>query len=75
VCVLFRKRGQIEITSEVFQLIQIAGEVLRVVVNWSLGRGVQERDTARERERENVGENIPDFVGWLLVVATIYLKS
>jgi len=50
-----------------------AGEILRVVVNWSLGRGVRER--YREGERENVGEDIPDFVGWLLVVATIYFKS
>lgn len=33
------------------------------------------REGQSERERVNVGENIPDFVGWLLVVATIYFKS
>ena len=56
-----QKHEQIKITLEVSRLIQIAGEIVRVVVNGSLGRGVREK--YRERERENVGENIPDFVG------------
>ena len=58
-----QKHEQIKITLEVSRLIQIAGEIVRVVVNWSLGRGVREKYRERERERENVGENIPDFVG------------
>ena len=38
-----KKHEQITVILEVSRLIQIAGEIVRVVVNWSLGRGVRER--------------------------------
>jgi hypothetical protein len=65
-----QKHEQIKITLEVSRLIQIAGEIVRVVVNGSLGRGVREK--YRERERERMWERI---FRTLLVVATVYCKS
>ena len=47
-----QKHQEIKVSLEVMRLIQIAGEAVRVVVNWSLGGGVRERDRATERERE-----------------------
>ena len=74
--VLFSKHGQIKITLGVFQLIQIAGEILRVVVNWSLGRRVRERDRASERERmwERIFRTL--LVGcWLWPLFTLKVRS
>ena len=68
-----QKHEQIKITLEVSRLIQIAGEIVRVVVNGSLGRGVREKYRERERERE-CGREYSGLC-WLWPLFTVKVRS